>query len=354
MTGGDARGTAPVVSEYAGDATEWDGFVRRTPGAAIFHLIGWKEVLEQVFGFRPHYLLARRAGELVGVLPLFELHAPLMERCLLSVPFAAEAGVCSADPQAPDVLERAALERGVARGAGRVELRDGREGRRFRLLEGRYCRFRRRLQVDDEANFAALPAKRRNMIRRSLRHGLEVRIGAGDLPLFHDLYARTARRFGTPVFPRRFFRAVLERLGDDAVLLTVRRGATPVAGVLALFFADTVIPYYVGSRRDHFRYAINDFLYWELMRYAVARGVRVFDFGRSKIGTGAYVFKRLWGFDPEPVRYRVAVVGDGAVVQRSSADDSIAWLQRLWRRLPLPLTKLLGPPIVSRYGAYYT
>jgi len=354
MTGGSARSDALSVSEYAGDASEWDSFVRRAPGGGVFHRIGWKQVLEDVFGFAAHYLIARRAGEVAAVLPLFELHAPFMERCLLSVPFAAEAGVCSVDPEASRALERAALERGAARAVRRIELRDGCDAPGFRFLEGRYYRFRRALHADDDANFAALPAKRRNMIRQSLRHGLAVYADASDVAVFHDLYARTARRFGTPVFPPRFFHAVLSRFGDDAVLLIVRRGSTPVAGALAFLFGDTVMPYYVGSHRAFFRYAINDFLYWQIMRYAVARRMRVFDFGRSKVGTGAYEFKRLWGCDAEPLRYRVALMGDATAIQRSSADAGIAWMQRVWRRLPLPLTKLLGPFIVSRYGAYYT
>ncbi len=354
MSGADVCSDALVVTPYVGDAAEWDAFVRRTPGSSVFHLTRWKEVLEEVFGFRAHYRLARRAGEVAGVLPLFELHAPFLERCLVSVPFACEAGVCSVDAAASRALARSALECAAARAARRIELRDGCDAPGFRILEGRYWRFRRRLHADDDANFAALPPKRRNMIRRSLRNGFEVGTDAADLPAFHDLYARTAQRFGTPVFPLRFFRAVLDRFRDDAILLTVRRGVTPVAATIAFFFGDTVLPYYVGSRREFFPYAINDYLYWQLMRLAVVRGARVFDFGRSKLGTGAYLFKRLWGFEPEPLRYRVAVLGGAPLAQRSSADDSIAWLQRVWRHLPLPLTKLLGPPIVSRYGAYYT
>ena len=355
MTAIDDLGPAALtVSRSAGEAAAWDAFVRRTPGGTFFHLTGWKEVLEQTFGFAAHYLVARRAGEIVGVLPLFELRAPLMERCLLSLPFAVEAGVCSTDGAAQRALDAAALALGAARGARYVELRDGRDAPGFRVREGRYYRFRRALHADDADNLAATPAKRRYMIRRAARHGLVARVDAADLPVFHDLYARTAQRFGTPVFPVRFFRALLERFPDDTALLTVRLGTTVVAGVLALFFAGTVSPYYVGSRRDFFRYAVNDFLYWELMRHAGARGARVFDFGRSKIGTGAFTFKQLWGFDPEPLRYRVAMVGGGVAPERSSSDGRVAWLQGAWRRLPLPVTKLLGPFFVARYGAYYT
>jgi hypothetical protein len=137
-------------------------------------------------------------------------------------------------------------------------------------------------------------------------------------------------------------------------MLTVRHAGVPAAAALMLLFGDTACPYYVGSRREFFRYAVNDFLYWELMRDARQRGARVFDFGRSKVGTGAHLFKCLWGFQPEPLRYRVHALGTGVVPERSSGDARLRQLQTIWQHLPLPLTKVLGPFFVSRYGVYYT
>lgn len=355
MNASDHVPDAPaIVSPYAGDAAAWDGFVRRSGDGTFFHLSGWKEVLERSFGLTAHYLTARRAGEIVGVLPLFEVHAPLMPRGLLSLPFAVEGGVCGTDAAAQRALDAAALSLGAARRVRWVELRDGRNGSSFRVQEGRYWRFRRALHGDDAADLAATPPKRRNMIRQGMRHGLRARVESADLQVFHDLYARTARRFGTPLFPMRFFRALLERFPDETALMTVWLGRTPVAGVLAFFFGGSVCPYYVGGRRDFFRYAVNDFLYWELMRYAGARGARVFDFGRSKTGSGAFTFKRLWGCEPEPLRYRVAALGGEPAGERSDGGRGVDWLRTLWQYLPLPVTKLLGPFFLTRYGAYYT
>jgi FemAB-related protein (PEP-CTERM system-associated) len=343
----------PAVSRYAGAHGEWDAFVRRTPGGSLFHLIGWKEVLEDTFGLTAHYLVARRGADIAGVLPLFELHAPLMERCLLSLPFAVDGGVCSDDRAAQEALDAAAVALGRARHARYVELRDGREAPEFRLREGRYVRFRRALHDDEAAELAALPSKRRYMLRVAARHGLTTDVGR-DATEFHDLYAQTARRFGTPVFPAAFFRALLERFPDATSILTVRRAGVAAAAALLFRFGDTACPYYVGSRREFFRYAVNDFMYWELMRYARRSGARVFDFGRSRIGTGAYRYKQLWGFPAEPVRYRFYALDGSIGPGRTSGDGSLRVAQNLWRRLPLPLTKLLGPFFVSRYGPYYT
>jgi len=343
----------PRVAAYAGERDAWDAFVRTTPGGTLFHRIAWKEVIERLTGFRSHYLTAWRGGAIAGVLPLFELRAPLLPRQLLSVPLAIEGGVCCADSAVQVALDAAARALAAARGARAVELRDGRIGIDFVERGARYARFERLLLDSEAATFAALPAKRRNMIRRGQRLGLEARVDAGDLDAFHDLYARTTRRFGTPVLPRRFFRDLLAAFPHETLLLTVRHGAMPVASALALRDGDRMGPYYVGGRREAFHLGVNDFLYWELMRHAGALGARRFDFGRSQQGTGAFTFKRLWGATPEPLRYRVHVPGGGPPPDRSSRNTGLRWAQAAWRRLPLPLTKLLGPRFV-RYAPYFT
>jgi len=345
---------ATYVRPYAGERQQWDDFVRQTPSGTFFHLIGWKEVLEETFGFASQYLLAERSQRIVGVLPLVELRSTFSKPTLLSVPFAVEGGVCSADEDARRALERAALALADERHARSLELRDGLDGEAFQMREGLYYRFRRPLLATDEENLAAIPRKQRRMVRVGQQAGLVSRVGAQDLKVFHDLYARSVRQLGTPVFPLRYFRRFLERFPDECVLLTVWHQDTAVAGVLSFVFNGTVLPYYAGSRREYFRYAVNDFMYWELMRYARERGMRMFDFGRSKKGTGAYEFKCHWGFEPEPFRYRVHVRGGGQVSERTTSAGNVQLLRRLWSRVPLPVTKLVGPFFVRRFGAYYT
>jgi FemAB-related protein (PEP-CTERM system-associated) len=342
------------VTPYSATAGQWDDFVRRAPGGTFFHLWGWKKVIERTFGFRSLYLAAWRDGDLAGVLPLFELGSALLGRSLLSLPFAVEGGVCALDSEARSALEREAVRLCGQSGARSLELRDGREGAPFGIREGTYFRFRRPLRSTDAEDFAAIPRKQRRMVRVGQQSGLVARVDPADLGAFYDLYARSVRQLGTPVFPARYFRAFLETFPDDCVLLTVRYGRTPVAAVMSFFFKDTVLPYYAGSRHEFFRYAINDFMYWELMRHARARGARVFDFGRSKKGTGPFEFKRHWGFEPEPLRYRVYLPGGGRPPDRTANDERIQLLRRAWRRLPLPLTKLLGPFLIKRFGALYT
>jgi FemAB-related protein (PEP-CTERM system-associated) len=350
-----ATAALPVtVQAYAGERAEWDDFVARTSSGTFFHLIGWKEVLERAFGFTAHYLVARRGGAVVGVLPLFEVRAMLGGRSLLSVPFAVEGGVCATDVVAQQALDAAALALRDACGARYLELRDGCAGDGFAVREGVYYRFRRPLLPTDEENFAAIRRKQRRMVRVGQQSGLVARVGGDDLAEFYDLYARSVRNLGTPVFPLRYFRLLAEQFSGDCCVLTVRRGGQPAAAVMSFFFKDAVLPYYAGSRQEFFRYAVNDFMYWELMRHARDRGARVFDFGRSKKGSGAFDFKCHWGFEPEPLRYRVSGRDGEDVSGRTVNDGGVQLLRRAWRHLPLGVTKRLGPFFIRRFGAFYT
>jgi FemAB-related protein (PEP-CTERM system-associated) len=350
----ERRLEAVRVDAYRGEREEWDAFVRRAPGGTFFHLIGWKEVLEAAFGLTSCYLLARRGAVLVGTLPLFELRSPLSGRCMLSVPFAVEGGVCGADEEARTALAEAACALARDNRARYLELRDGVVGAGFQVREGVYYRFRRQLAETDEENFAAIRRKQRRMVRVGQQSGLVARVSNDDLAVFYDLYARSVRHLGTPVFAQRYFRLLIERFRDECCLLTVRHGDQPAAAVLSFFFNDTVLPYYAGSRQELFRYAVNDFMYWELMRHARERGARMFDFGRSKKDTGAYDFKCHWGFEPEPLRYRVYTPDGTPLRGHTTSDGHVQMLRSIWQRLPLGVTKFIGPHVVRHYGAFYT
>lgn len=343
-----------VVERYIDSPGEWDAFVEAAPGATFFHLYGWHDVLHDAFAFTPHYLAARRAGRIVGVLPLCEVQALLGGRWLLSLPFTVEGGVCALDADARGALDAAALRLQSDVGARGLELRDDLgDGNGFTVREGLYFGFERAIFASDEENLAAMQRKQRRMVRIGQQSGLAFDAN-GNLGDFYHLYALAMRRLGTPVFSRRYFQILRDRFAERCAVVTVSRGAEPAASAVCFFFKDRVYPYYVGSRRELFRYATNDFLYWELMRHARERGARVFDFGRSKKGTGAYDFKCHWGFEPHPLRYRAHCADSTAVAQRGANDPRLAALRWGWQRLPLPVTRLLGPFLVRRVGVLYT
>ncbi len=326
----------------------WDAFVARHPEATFFHQWRYRQAVERCFGHRPHYLAAERDGEVVGILPLFEMRSLLFGHSLVSLPFAVYGGAVADDPGAHAALFDHARALARNRGADYLELRyltpSGLEGPTTDL----YVTFRKEIDPDPEVNLKRIPRKQRRMVRQGAKRGLTHRTGPQELDAVWRLYAVSVHRLGTPVYPRRWFRTLLEVFGPDCHLLTVRHQGRPVAGVLSFFFKDQVLPYYAGSLPEARRLAPNDHMYWQLMCLSAARGVRLFDFGRSKRGTGAYDFKVHWGFEPEPLPYLYHVPGGGPPPAVNPTSPRFRRKVELWKRLPLPLANALGPWIIAR------
>jgi FemAB-related protein (PEP-CTERM system-associated) len=334
----------PLTTEIV----DWDAFVRSTPGGSPFHLIAWKRAVESSFGHRPHYLMAVRGGGLEGVLPLFEVRGLFGGRGLVSVPYGVYGGICATPGPARAALVEAARELGRRLDTDYVELRH-RPGQQVELpTKNLYVTFSRPVFPSEEENLSAIPRKQRRMTRQGVKHGLRAEIGLGHLDGFWDIYAHSVHSLGSPVFPRRLFRNIAQEFGKECELLTVWKDQRMVAGVLSLYYEDQVLPYYGGALQDALPYAVNDFMYWELMCHVSRAGCRVFDFGRSREGTGAYNFKRHWGFEPVPLPYQYILADGHQMPNLSPSNPKMHLAVETWKRLPLPLTKVLGPRL-TRY-----
>ncbi len=344
---------APAVSLSpleAGDERAWDDFVRARPEGTFFHLSGWKRVVEKAFGHKTHYLMARRGGEIAGVLPLTHVKSRLFGNSLISNAFCVQGGILARDEDAKRALEAEAIRIGTRDKVDCVEFRSTQPAHPDWLQKaGLYVTFRRPIHPQAEANLKAIPRKQRAMVRKGISNGL-VSTCDSDIGRVHDVYAHSVRNLGTPVFPRRYFELLKEEFGEACDVVTVLHGRKAVASVLNFYFRDEVLPYYGGGLTEARDLAANDFMYWEVMRRASERGYKIFDFGRSKVGTGAYKFKSYWGFEPTPLTYEYRLIQADTIPDVNPLNPKFRAFIALWRRLPVPLTKLVGPFIVRGIG----
>lgn len=332
------------------DRARWSVFVAGCGEATFFHRIEWKEVIEGAFGHRTHYLLAEEGGEVVGVLPLAETKSLIFGHRLSSLPFCAYGGVAAVHEGARRALIEAARSLGRNLGADHLELRHREPRQPAWPRQDLYVTFRKTLAPEPEANLNAVPRKQRAMVRKGIKAGLSSEIDA-TVDRFFRLYADNVHRHGTPALPKDYFQALQKAFGGDCEVLTVVDPAgRPVSSVLSFYFRDEVLPYYAGDDLEARELAANDFKYWELMRRACERGVRVFDYGRSKQGTGSYDFKRHWGFEPAPLHYEYCLYRGGAIPQHNPLNPKYRAFIALWRRLPRWLATALGPGIVRHLG----
>jgi FemAB-related protein (PEP-CTERM system-associated) len=345
-----ARSSLAVRAFRNEDAARWEAYVERAPTATFFHRIGWREIIEQEFRHRTHYLVAERDGDVVGVLPLAEVKSRLFGHALVSLPVAVYGGPAADDADAAQRLIDAAEALGRDLGVDHVELRNRASLCPDWARQDLYVTYRKEILPDVEANMLAIPRKQRAMVRKAIGRGLAGAIDA-DTSRFFALYADNVHRHGTPPYSRRYFERLRSTFGDDCEVLTVvDRQGTPVSSVLSFYFRDEVLPYYAGDSVAARDLAANDFKYWDLMRRACERGVRVFDYGRSKRGTGSFDFKKNWGFEATPLAYEFRLFKGGDVPQHNPLNPKYRAMIAVWRRLPRPVVNAIGPHVVRVLG----
>ena len=331
------------------DGAAWDAFVDQQPDASFFHRWGWREVIGKAFGHDIHYHLAERDGRLQGILPLVRVKSLLFGDQLVSMPFGVYGGPLAIDPATHATLQRAACDLADSLGVAALELRHRKPVNPAWPTKQLYYTFRKAISADHDANLQAIPRKQRAMVRKGIKAGLQAD-EVQDVDRFYAVYAESVRNLGTPVFPRRYFHQLQQTFGDACDMLVIRHQGEDVAAVMSFWFRDEVLPFYGGSRPAARAVAGNDFMYWELMRRAADRGTRLFDFGRSKQGTGAFSFKKNWGFEPEQLYYEYHLVRAGQMPEVNPSNPKYRLFIEGWKRLPLPLANLLGPRLSPYLG----
>ena len=337
-------------SSNAGEAELWDAFVADCAGASFFHRAGWQTIVKDVFGHDAYFLYAERNGAIEGVLPLAHVNSLLFGNALVSLPFAVYGGVAASNAAAADALEAESQRIARRLGVDHLELRNFQPRHPEWPTQDLYVTFRKALEPDVDANMQAIPRKQRAMVRKGIKNGLTSHIDT-TVERFFALYASNVLRHGTPALPKAYFRALRRVFGPDCEVLTVcAPDGQPLSSVLSFYFRDEVLPYYAGDDEAARHLAANDFKYWELMRLACVRGVKIFDYGRSKQGTGSYAYKKNWGCEATPLYYEYRLYQRDSVPQNNAANAKYRLLIAAWRRMPLSVANWLGPKIVRNLG----
>lgn len=334
------------------DHAQWDAYVAAHADATFFHRAGWQQVLQEGMGHRTWFYYVERGGVIEGVLPLCQIRSRLFGHWLGALPFCVYGGPVASNPVAAAMLDQAADALARALGVGHLEYRCVQPRHPVNAqwqVKPLYVTFRKVISGCDDDNLNAIPRKQRAMVRKGVKLGLQGEVDQ-HVDRFYLAYASSVHRLGTPVFSRRYFALLKQVFGAACEIRVVTHQGQVVAGVMSFFFRDEVLPYYGGGTPAARGLAANDFMYWDLMRTAAARGCRSFDFGRSKVGTGAYDFKKNWGFAPAPLGYEYRLYGAAAVPENNPLNPKFRLFIGLWRRMPLTLANLLGPHIVKHLG----
>jgi serine/alanine adding enzyme len=325
----------------------WEEYVRSHPQACHYHQWEWKSVIEQVFGHTTRYLIAREEKTVQGILPLTLMSSWLFGRFMVSVPFVNYGGLLVSNSDAAKALLHKAEAIAREEGAQYMELRHiqpvglGLQPKHHKvglMLE---------LAKDPETQWKQFDCKVRNQIRKAEKSGLSAALGREDcVQAFYEVFAHTMRDLGTPVYGRSFFETILKQFPSAHILL-VKKGEVPVAAGFIFVFGDTVEVSWAGSLRDYRPLCPNMLLYWEVMKWAIQGGLKIFDFGRSTPGEGTYRFKLQWGATPFPLVWEYWIANRQPLPNLSPKNPKYRAAIMMWKKLPLAVANRLGPLIVK-------
>jgi len=331
------------------DRARWDNFVQCCPEATFFHRAGWQQVMEEGFGHRTWFLYADDGRQIGAILPLAQINSRWFGNILCSLPFCVYGGIAATDAAAAQAVDDAAQALALRLQVDHLEYRHTLARHPDWEHRAIYATFRKPLHADPQDNLLAIPRKQRAMVRKGMAAGLSSTLDTDTGRLF-DCYARSVHRLGTPVFGRRYFKLLQQVFDQDCQILCIQQAGQPVCAVLSFRFRDEILPYYGGGGDAARALAGNDFMYWEVMRRACGNGCTLFDFGRSKIGSGAFAFKKNWGFEPQTLQYDYRLYRARTLRDVQPLNPRFQPFIKAWRLLPLPLANLIGPHIVRQLG----
>jgi FemAB-related protein (PEP-CTERM system-associated) len=328
----------------------WDDYVQRTEAATFFHLAGWKTVLERAFGHTTYFLYAQDESGIVGILPLAQVKSALFGNSLSSLPFCVYGGIVADSEHAAQALRLEACSMAETLGVGALEFRNINPSGANWPVKELYYTFRKAIDPNDEINLKAIPNRQRAMVRKGMQEGLHSEWDRGTERLYR-VYSESVRNLGTPVFSAKYLRILQQVFGDNCSVLMITHQGLDVAGVMSFYFRDEVIPYYGGgTTAARTIKGVNHFMYWELMRRSAEQGCRMFDFGRSKSGTGPFSFKKNFGFEPQTLPYEYYLVKSDAMPDLNPLNPKYRLMINVWSKLPLPVANFIGPFLARSLG----
>ncbi len=343
-----------------GEEKVWDTYVHKHPRATLCHLSGWRNVVEDTYGHRTHYLLAESIGsDIAGILPMVHIRSVFFGNSLVSMPFLNYGGVLAEDEQTGKLLLEEAKRLGKDLSVDNIELRhidpvswlhvNGMATSAYSPSESSHIRKVRmllELPTSSSKLFDSFKSKLRSQIRKPQKEGLTAFIGGADLlDDFYQVFSINMRDLGSPVHSKKLFENMMKVFGDSVKLGVVKHNGSSTAAGLIFCFRDMVEIIWASSLREFNQLSPNMLLYWSLLEHVTDAGYRYFDFGRSTPDEGTYKFKEQWGSKPTPLHW-YNISPNGKPVDQGKYSEGGGLRQKgelFWQKTPLFLANLVGP-----------
>lgn len=337
------------IKEFrAEDINDWQEYVASHEAATVFHRYQWSQAVERAYGHRPCHLIAWQGDKIAGLLPMFFVKSVFAGKVLVSIPYATYGGILADLAEIEQALFAAATEKAKRLDAEYLELRNLSENSLDIPEITRYDTFIKALPDEPSKVLAGLPKKARAAARNGLKN-LKVETGPQLLDPIYDIYSKTMKRLGSPNYSRKLFHELAKSFGEDCVCLAVMDGDTLVSGVVSFVFRDVIVAYFSGSQSYGMRLNCNNVMYVGLMEYAVERGLKYFDFNRTRRdNSGPHSFKRHMGFTPQQLHYQISLNKADELPNMSPSNSKFAAAGKAWKKMPIWFTRPAGA-VITRW-----
>lgn len=321
---------------------------------SVFHSMAFRQILTGAFGYRcAYHALMDDTGGVQALLPLVIGRTLTGKKAGASLPFINHLDICARDDDARRQGLASLLALQEQYGLDYLELRFKEQrppvAAGTRVLTHHFT-FELPLVGTEEELLALSTGSNRNHVRKVYRNDwFQVSFEREYLPAFYQVYCRRMRELGSPAPHRRFFELFFQYLPENAHLLTVLDNATKqvVGGMLLVASpSDGTLYYPYGANLVAYNHQyLNNFMYWEAVRFGRRQGLKRLDLGRSQFDSGTYRYKAQWGATPKPLHYWLY---DGGAGTASPPDkEKLGLLIELWKAMPQAVTDWVGPRLIS-------
>ena len=334
------------VDIEASPGGDCEAFVLARPEGNLAHTPRWHRMVVGASRNEGLYLVARRDGQVCGVLPMVHVRSRLFGNRMVSHGLSNYGGPLADGPETLDALYRRATELAAQRRCEHIEFRNL-HPMPYDLpeLENKVCMYLP-LPADPEPLWDSLKAKVRNQVRKAEKSGIVSFCGGAELlEEFYGVYVTRMHQLGTPCYSRETFGLMMEGMGDLFRIFVVRKDDLAVgAGITCCFKGLAEIPY-ASTLVEFNSLCPNNLLYWSILKHYCQAGAKTFDFGRSTIDAGTYQFKKQWGAEPVALHYQFWLPEGGKLELANPDSPKYRRKVEMWKKLPAWLANWLGPKL---------
>lgn len=326
----------------------WNHYVEGNPAASIYHRAEWQALISNTFGHEGYYFQACDvSGNIMGILPLIRLKSRLFGDFLVSMPYFNYGGAVADSPAIEQLLMDTANTHAASLGVSHIEYRDDIPRTELPVRTDKVNMILQ-LPGQEDALWQSFTPKLRAQIRRPQRENPQILFGCSELlEDFYHVFSRKMRDLGTPVYGQSFFHNIFRSFPEQSRIVVLRLSQRPVAAAFLIGHGDTLEIPWASAVKNVNHLSLNMLMYWEVLRFAINNNYSYFDFGRSSKVAGTFRFKQQWGAIPKQLHWHYWLNSNSELPSLNPANPKYAMMVNVWKLLPIPLTRWLGPKIVK-------